>query len=136
MPSIEITSAASGCAAEQLPDGSTVVVETATNTVHSLDPLAAAAFHASARTTDGIAREMGATLGRPVTENEALEAIVELERAGLVTSSVRPDATRRALLRAAGIAIPAVLTLTAAEQRAQAFVSGSFSAPPPPPFAP
>ena len=51
-----------------------------------------------------------------------MEAVAELEGAGLVTSSGGTpelrNASRRELLKAAGVALPVVLSLTAAEQRA------------------
>ena len=55
----------------------------------------------------------------------------ELERAGLVTSSGATqelrNASRRQLLKAAGAALPVVLSLTAAEQRVFAQGAGSGS---------
>ncbi|MBZ5724954.1 MAG: hypothetical protein LAP87_08155 [Acidobacteriia bacterium] len=117
---------------EKLPDGSTAVFETASTTVFSLNAEAAAAFEACAETRSlrELVRAMQANLHTPVSEDMALAAVSELEESGLVTCTGprRPEserASRRALLKAAGAAIPLVLALTAAEQRLYAGLTGS-----------
>ncbi len=117
---------------EKLPDGSTAVFDTATQSIHSLDPLAAAAFIAcrDRKTLPQLTDAMSKTLGTPITDVVTLNAISELERAGLVAcSNFAPSATeiasRRSLLRAAGTAMPVVLSLTSMEQSAFAQRAGS-----------
>jgi hypothetical protein len=127
---------------ERLPDGSTAVLDTATTTVHSLNLSAAAAFEAcrETKTVPQLMQSMRETLGVPVTEEVALAAVSELEMAGLVScSEPMPEAdraSRRSLLRsmgtAAAVAVPVVLSLTSAEQRAYADAAGSGDPPPPP----
>ncbi|MDQ6701000.1 MAG: hypothetical protein M3Z36_12540, partial [Acidobacteriota bacterium] len=91
---------------ENLPDGSTAVFDTATQSIHSLDPLAAAAFTAcrDKKTLPQLIETMSQTSGMPITEVVALNAISELERAGLVSCSPvgpsdKESASRRSLLR-------------------------------------
>jgi len=122
---------------EKLPDGSTVVLDTVTKTVHSINQAAAAAFEAcrERQTVARLATAMQEILQSPVTEEMALEAVWELQRAGLIAcSGSRPpevaETSRRSVLKtAAAVAAPLVLSLTAAEQRAYALTGGS---PPPP----
>jgi len=114
----------------KLPDGSTAVFDSATQTIHALDASTAAVWEACrepktlSELTDAMRRESGEATGDTV-----LEAVSELERTGLVAVSgatgLLHDASRRSLLKAAGIAVPVVLSLTAAEQRAFAAVASS-----------
>ena len=112
---------------ERLPDGSTVVFESATKTVHSLNPLAALVFEAC-REKISVTRLIEA-IGSPVSEEPILAAIGELESAGLVERSGAEGTSRRGVLRAVGIAagaaVPMVLSLTASEQRAYAAIARS-----------
>jgi hypothetical protein len=127
---------------EKLPDGSTAVLDTATTTVHSLNLSAAAAFEAcrETKTVPQLMQSMGEILGAPVTEEVALAAVSELDMAGLVScSEPMPEgdrASRRSLLRsmgtAAAVAVPVVLSLTSAEQRAYAVTANSGVPPSPP----
>ncbi len=117
---------------ENLPDGSTAVFDTATQSIHSLDPLAAAAFTAciNKKTLPQLIEAMPQISGKPITEVDALNAISELERVGLVacshsTQSAKESASRRSLLRVAGAATPLVLSLTSLEQSAFAQRAGS-----------
>ena len=94
-------------------------------------PGAAAAFEAcrEPRTLSALTGAMRLSLGDALTEETVLEAVSELERVGLVTVSGSRerlgDMSRRSLLKAAGIAVPGVLSLTAAEQRRFAAAAGS-----------
>lgn len=109
---------------EQLPDGSTAIFEPATKAVHSLNPLAAAVFGAC-REQISLAGLVEA-VGSPDSVEPVLAAITDLEAAGLVERSSAESTSRRGMLKAAAaIAIPAVLTLTAAEQSAYALQAGS-----------
>jgi Prealbumin-like fold domain/Coenzyme PQQ synthesis protein D (PqqD) len=120
---------------QALPDGSTAIFEVATRNVYSLNPSAAAAWEscASPTTLSQLAAAMSRRLNAPVTEDLAHEAVSELVAVGLVrvTPAERLGTSRRAMLKqAAGVALPVVLALTGAEQRAHAQVVGS------PPVAP
>ena len=118
---------------EALADGSTAVFDTVSQTVHSLNASAAAAFEAcrEEKTAPQLAHAMEATLGQPVTEDLALAAVSELERAGLVacSGSRRPEGSSRrsalSFVAAAAAALPVVLSLTVAEQKAYAGGAGS-----------
>ena len=122
-----------GLMAEKMADGSAVVMELNTKTVHSLNPTAAAAFAAieNPAAFSAIAASMTEILNRAVDEEQALAALAELEDAGLAESNSTREArqSRRQMMRAvasvAGIAAPMVLTLTASEQRAYAQSAGS-----------
>ena len=136
MASLEIEIVRSGSSelvVQALPDGSAAIFEVATKNVYSLNPSAAAAWEActSATTLSELATAMSRRLNAPVTEDLAHEAVSELAAVGLVTitPAERLGSSRRELLKqVAGVAIPAVLVLTGAEQRAHAQGAGS---PPP-----
>ena len=124
----------------KLPDGSTAVFDTSTKTVHSIHQTAAAAFEACRhrRTVSQLATAMQEILQSPVTEETALAAVYELQRAGLVACSAATPlehemASRRSVLQAMGTAAaaaaPLVLSLTAAEQ--SAYAQGANSGNPP-----
>jgi hypothetical protein len=115
---------------QSLPDGSAAIFETSTKNVYSLNATAAAAWEAcaTATTLPQVAAAMSARLTAPVTEEVAHVAVSELEAAGLVrvTSAAAWQTSRRAMLKqVAGVAIPMVLVLTGAEQRAHAQGNGS-----------
>ena len=119
---------------QALPDGSAALFEVATKNVYSLNPSAAAAWEACASPAPvaQIATAMSRRLDAPVTEDLAHEAVAELVTAGLatVTSSEGFGTSRRAMLKqVAGVALPVVLVLTGAEQKAHA--QGAGSNPPP-----
>lgn len=119
---------------QTLPDGSAAIFDAATKNVYSLNPSAAAAWDscASATTLSELAGAMSRRLSAPVTEDLAHEAVAELSAAGLVTVSHRErfGTSRRELIKqVAGVAIPVVLVLTGAEQRAHA--QSANSTPPP-----
>jgi hypothetical protein len=122
---------------QTLPDGSTAIFDAATKNVYSLNPSAAAAWEGcgSATTLSELASAMSRRLSAPVTEELAHEAVSELSAAGLVTVShaERFGTSRRDLIKqVAGVAIPVVLVLTGAQQRAHAQTAGST----PPPTTP
>jgi hypothetical protein len=118
---------------ETLPDGSVAVFDAESRAVHSLNAGAAAALRACGQCTTlpAIAQAMSRELQAAVDEAAALEAIEQLEASGLVRcSGLRETAasgrSRRSVLGvAAGAALPMVLTLTAAQQKAYAFGAGS-----------
>jgi hypothetical protein len=125
---------AKGYVPEKLPDGSSAIFDRATNAVYALNDTAAAAFEFCQKpvTLAVLSERMRLRLGPAATMETALEAVAELERAGLVTSSGATqelrNASRRQLLKAAGVALPVVLSLTAAEQRVFAQETGSGAA--------
>lgn len=133
MASVELEIVRSGSSefiVQALPDGSTAIFEVATKNVYSLNPSAAAAWEAcaSATTLSRLAAEMSRRLNKPVTEDLAHEAVSELVAVGLVsvTPAERLGTSRREMLKqVAGVALPVVLVLTGAEQRAHAQVNGS-----------
>jgi prealbumin domain-containing protein/coenzyme PQQ synthesis protein D (PqqD) len=127
---IEVLRTSAELVAQTLPDGSTAIFEVPTKNVYSLNRSAAAAWEAcaSATTLPQIAAGMSKKLGIPVTEDLAHEAVSELAAVGLVkvTSGESLGASRRDVLKqVAGLAVPVVLVLTGAEQRAHAQVAGS-----------
>ena len=133
MASVELEIVRSGSSefiVQALPDGSTAIFEVATKNVYSLNPSAAAAWEACASVTtlSRLAAAMSRRLNRPVTEDLAHEAVSELVAVGLVsvTPAERFGTSRRAMLKqVAGVALPVVLVLTGAEQRAHALSNGS-----------
>ena len=137
MASVELEIVRSGSSefiVQALPDGSTAIFEVATKNVYSLNPSAAAAWEAcaSATTLSRLAAEMSRRLNKPVTEDLAHEAVSELVAVGLVsaTPAERLGTSRRAMLKqVAGVALPVVLVLTGAEQRAHAQTGGSAPVP-------
>ena len=133
MASVELEIVRSGSSefvVQPLPDGSTAIFEVATKNVYSLNQSAAAAWEACASPTtlSRLATEMSRRLSSPVTEDLAHEAVSELVAVGLVsvTPAERLGTSRRAMLKqVAGLALPVVLVLTGAEQRAHAQSNGS-----------
>ena len=133
MASVELEIVRSGSSefvVQPLPDGSTAIFEVATKNVYSLNQSAAAAWEACASPTtlSRLATEMSRRLSSPVTEDLAHEAVSELVAVGLVsaTPAEQLGTSRRAMLKqVAGVALPVVLVLTGAEQRAHAQSNGS-----------
>jgi len=111
---------------DRLPDGSKVIVDPKNAMVFSLNATAGAAWDACSgpTTLSKVAEDMQRSLDPRVTEELALEAILQLREKKLVTTSGASGGTRRAMLAAlSGIALPLVVSLTMAEQRAQAATS-------------
>jgi len=114
---------------DKLPDGSKVIVDRENEMVFSLNATAGAAWDAcnGPTTLSKVAEDMQRSLDPRVTEELALEAILQLQEKKLVTTSgLSSGGTRRAILAAlSGIALPLVVSLTMAEQaRATATTSG------------
>jgi hypothetical protein len=116
-------------AVDKLPDGSRVIVDSRNETVFALNTTAGAAWDAcsSPTTLSKVTEEMRRSFDARVTEELALEAISQLAEKKLVTTSGSPSgATRRTMLATlSGIALPLVVSLTMAEQRAYAGGAGS-----------
>jgi hypothetical protein len=124
----------------KLPDGSRVIVDPANETVFALNATAGAAWDAcsSPTTLSKITEHMQRSFDPATTTEVAERAILQLEEKKLVKTS---QTTRRQLLGSlsAAIALPLVVSLTLADQRAYAHSSGSGGSgghhnPPPPPW--
>jgi hypothetical protein len=124
---------------DKLPDGSKVIVDAQSETVFALNATAGAAWDACNRPTtlSQVTEDMQRSLDPRITEELALEAILQLQDRKLVTTSGSSSAaTRRAMLTTlGGIALPLVACLTLAEQRAHAQCAASGCATTPPPVA-
>lgn len=113
----------------QLPDGSRVIVDQTNETVFALNAMAGAAWDACrapttlAKVTDSMRRSFDAA----TTEELAQEAILQLQDKNLVrTSESLPPASRRKFLATLGAAaVPLVVSLTIADQRAHAITASS-----------
>ncbi len=121
---------------EKLADGSTAIFDQRSKSVHSLNASAAAVWEACAKgaTMSQLLAALTAHYGSPVSTETALHALAQLEAASLIESDARTAAPvsgldRRSILKSIGtagaVAIPVVLTLTGAEQRAYAQAAGS-----------
>ena len=114
---------------EKLPDGSTSIFDATSKTVYSLNATAAAAWEAcgEASTLAQVVEAMQRSFNPGVTEETALEALLQLQEKGLVSVAVpHSGPTRRsAMAAAAALAAPVVLALTFAEQKAHAVVAAS-----------
>ncbi|MGA2211986.1 MAG: PqqD family protein [Bryobacteraceae bacterium] len=114
---------------DKLPDGSRVIVDRKRETVFALNTTAGAAWDACSRPTtlSKVAEDTQRSFDQAITEEIALEAILQLEEQKLVTiSGSSSKATRRRVFAtAAAIALPLVVSLTIAEQRAHANSAGS-----------
>jgi hypothetical protein len=106
----------------KLPDGSTVIVDSKNDTVFALNATAGAAWEACSDpiTLSGVTERMQQSLDPGITEELAEEAILRLQEQNLVkTSGSQP--TRRRFIAALGTAaLPLVVSLPIAEQRAYA----------------
>jgi len=130
-------------AVEQLPDGSTAIFDERSKSVHSLNPSATVVWRAcaSGATLAQIMTALAAHFGAPVDAEVANHAIAQLRQSKLIepnTPAAVPVAGavmemgRRSILKRVGslgaIAVPVVLTLTAAEQRGYAAFTSSTTA--------
>jgi hypothetical protein len=114
---------------DKLPDGSKVIVDPKNETVFALNATAGAAWDACSgpTTLSKVAEDMQRSLDPSVTEELALESILQLQEKNLVTTSGSfSNATRRQVFATLGaVALPLVVSLTMAEQRAHAQSAGS-----------
>jgi hypothetical protein len=113
----------------KLPDGSKVIVDPAKETVFALNATAGAAWDAcgSPTTLSKVAQDMQRSLNAGITEDVALEAILQLRDKNLVTTSeLLPNAARRKVFKVLGaIAVPVVISMAMSEQRAFSLQAGS-----------
>lgn len=112
-----------------LPDGSRVIIDSKYDRVFALNATAGAAWDACGSTTTlaEITESMREGLGPAVTEELAEQAILNLQEQNLVTTSQTPAGpSRRQVLASLGaIALPLVVSMTLAEQKAYANSAGS-----------
>jgi hypothetical protein len=119
-----------GLQVDRLPDGSAVVVDDRSKTVHALNRVAAAAFDVCREPAafSVIVQTMSDRLQAQVSHESARTALTELENVGLARpcAPARAAVSRRSALQSAAAgAIPMVLSLTAAQQRMYAQAAGS-----------
>jgi hypothetical protein len=127
----------------QLPDGSKVIVDAKNETVFALNAMAGAAWDACsdpttlAKVTEGMQRSFDPA----VNEELAEEAILQLNDKKLVKTWGASKATRREFIgTVSAAALPLVVALSVADQRAYALRASSVirptPGPPPPPPPP
>ena len=113
----------------RLPDGSSVIVDPENERVLALNATAGAAWDACGgpTTLSNVTEEMQRSFGSEITEELAGEAILQLEAEKLVTTTGSfSRATRRNFLATLGaVAVPLVVSLTIADQRAHAVYATS-----------
>jgi len=128
----------SALAENKLPDGSRVIVDSSNETVFALNATSGAAWDACSHPTTlaKLTEEMQRSLDPSVTQELAAEAIRQLEDQKLVATSAQlPQATRRQFIGTLSlVALPLIVSLPLAEQRA--YAGSAKSAPPPPPPPP
>ncbi len=124
-------------AVEKLPDGTTAVLDQRSKDIHSLNASATVVWEACKQgaTLAEVRRALEAHMGTTVDEELALSALTQLSKVSLihadapVPAQVTDAARRRAMLVRMGmVAVPLVLTLAFAEQKALAFQSCSNNA--------
>jgi hypothetical protein len=107
-----------------LPDGSKVIVDSENQRVFALNTTAGAAWDAcvTPATLSSVAENMRRSFDPGITEELAEEAILQLRKQKLVqTSGSSSQGTRRQFIGTLGaIALPLVVSLSVAEQRAYA----------------
>jgi len=116
---------------EKLADGSTAIVDSRSKSVHSLNTSATLVWEACAKgaTFAQIQAFVETRIGTLVEADVIRQALAQLQQANLIESESPHglesiDLGRRSMLKRAGVAgalaVPVVLTLTAAEQKAYA----------------
>jgi hypothetical protein len=119
----------------KLPDGSTVIVDGKNETVFALNATAGAAWDAcsDATTLSGVTERMRHSLDPEITEQLAEQAILRLQEQNLVkVSGSQPNRRQFMATLGAAVALPLVVSLPVAEQRAYAQQAGSRGTPTPP----
>jgi Coenzyme PQQ synthesis protein D (PqqD) len=105
-----------------LPDGSRMIVDAKSEQVFALNATAGAAWDACSNPTTlhKVADDMRRSFGAEITDELAEQAILQLEEKNLVTvSGSSPKTTRRqALATLSAVALPLVVSMTLADQRA------------------
>lgn len=120
----------------QLPDGSRIILDSKNEKVFALNTTASAAWDACStpNTLSGVAEQMKRSIGGDVTEDVAEQAILQLQEQQLVKTTAPVQRTRRdVMIKFGAVALPLVVGLTVAEQRAYAHQAASIAPPPPSP---
>ena len=108
----------------RLPDGSTVIVDAENEAVFALNPTAGAAWEAcdGSTTFAGVAESTQRSFDPGISEELAEQAVLQLHDKKLVKVSGTPSqASRRQFITTmSSIALPLVMSLSIAEQRAYA----------------
>jgi len=119
-----------------LPDGSRLIVDAENERVLALNVTAGAAWDACSdpTTLSNVTENMQRSFGSAITEELAGEAIRQLEEEKLVTTTGSfSKATRRQFLTTLGAAaVPFIVCLTIADQRAHAVYASSGTTTTPP----
>jgi hypothetical protein len=114
---------------KEMPDGSRIVLNSSNETVLALNATAAAAWEACDGPTSlaEVTERMQRALGSELTEEIAEQSILKLQEQNLVTTSGAYNQTsRRAVLATLGtIALPLVVSMTVAQQKAYAKMARS-----------
>ena len=114
---------------DPLPDGSRVIVDSENQRVLALNATAGAAWDACTipTTLSDVTERMQSSLDPGITEELAEDAVLQLQQKGLVkTSGSSPQSTRREFLATLStVALPLVVSLSVAEQRAYAATARS-----------
>jgi len=120
---------AEGLAVNRLPDGSRIFTDEKNGTVFALNAAAGAAWDACSQATSlsGVAKSMRRDFDPHATDELAQEAVAQLREKNLVTTSEEvPSPSRRRLIAGlSAAAIPLVVSLTIADQRAHAVLANS-----------
>lgn len=113
----------------RLPDGSRVIADSTNETLFALNAMAGAAWDACAHPTTlaDVTARLRSSFDPATSEDLARETILQLQDKKLVqTSEPLPQADRRRFLTtAAAAAVPLVVSLTLADQRAHAVYAKS-----------
>lgn len=108
--------------ANELPDGSRILVDSGKEAMFALNPTAAAAWDACSNPTT--LTELAGKM--QVTEEVAEEAVLQLEAKKLVAISESRRVSRRGFMTGAAVAaVPLVLGMTMSEQKAYASCANS-----------
>lgn len=115
----------------KLPDGSTVIVDAENEAVFALNSTAGAAWDAcnGSTTLAGVTESMQRSFDPRISEELAEEAILQLHDKRLVrTSGGSSQASRRQFITTMStVALPLVVSLSIAEQRAHAGTASSVT---------
>jgi len=118
-----------GFIVNQLPDGSRIFTDEKSQTVFALNAVAGAAWDACSRpiTLAGVAKEMRRAFDPQVTDDLAEEAVAQLREKNLLATSeeLLSPGRRRLIAGLSAAAIPLVVSLTIADQRAHSVMAAS-----------
>jgi hypothetical protein len=113
----------------QLPDGSRIIIDPSNEKVFALNATAGAAWDACSDPTTlaGVTEKMQRSFDLGINKELAEDAILQLQDQKLVkTSESSTQSSRRKFLATFGaVAVPLVVSLTVADQRAHAVVATS-----------